>query len=148
MASPNCHHQFHLMPFVHLGREVARGPADWHQVLSCDDNFALRNDNAIDCSAIDDAGNSAAQISSDYLIHDISRQADNVRQWRLGVEQTHNVIPQLEAGTHKNTSARNRPQDFRLTEIFRFCAASCPVPKQELMHFEVHCVANCTSGAT
>src|SRR5258708_7414069 len=89
MTASDTHHHFDLMPAIHLYRELASAPADRHQVLSRDNNFALGDDDAVDCPAVDNAGDSAAQISSYDIVHDVSRQADNVRARRFSVDHTH-----------------------------------------------------------
>lgn len=116
---------------VDLYGEVARGLADRQQVVSRYHDLALRDQNAVDGSAIDDGCDAAAHISADHRVHNVSRQADNVRVTRFCVDHSHfeNTSPQKVTG-NSTTTVPYRTQDFRLTGTIRFRAASCPVPIQ------------------
>lgn len=93
MTRADRYHHFDLMPAVHLDREFAGRSSDRHQMLSCDHNLALRDEDATDCPAVDNAGDPASQVSADHVVHDVSRQADNVRAQRFSVVHSHSGSP-------------------------------------------------------
>lgn len=140
-ASSNLFAQRHLVSSINFDRKIARCLADRQEVFCGDYYFALRNENAVDCPAVDDTGDAIAEVSPDNGVYNVSAQTGNVRQrWRLGVEQFHMNFPlPKKAREHSNTPATTCAVVFH---IIRFRAAPCASAGQSISsqtHDSVHC---------
>lgn len=100
MTPPEGLQHFRLMSLPHLGGECDGRSTDRQQPLRRDDDLAHGGDDSVDRSAVDDAGESVAQISSLHLVDYVDRQAGSVRVSRFGIDQCHVKPPQRARGQY------------------------------------------------
>lgn len=92
---------------LNLQREIACGSSDQNKIVNRDDDLALGHDDAIDCSAVDDAGDPAPEVSAGHRVYNVSGQDNSAREARTVVQHGHEN-PQAEVrGQNYTPSARS-----------------------------------------
>lgn len=112
---------------MHLHGEVAGGFPNRDQVKRRDQYFTLRHNYSVLAPAIDDAGEPAAQISSNNRVHYVGWQSGNARQRRFSVANSHVDFPRpQEAREHHTATVGHLTQNFRHSRQKSACVALQP----------------------
>lgn len=94
---------------VHLQRKFVGAFANHDHMRCLDQDTAQRNNHAFLLPAVDDHGDSVAHVAPDHVVYPVRWQTGDVRQeWRLGIEQSHLIVPQHEAREQDNATVVSR----------------------------------------